>query len=292
MIRSMTAFSRAEKTVDAFTVGIEMRTYNSRHLDLSLRMPHGFQELEKKVRDRIAASMIRGRVEVRVQIQDATEAGAAFEVDGPKAEAYHRALLDLKARFDLDGPVGLDLYVSAGLIRPADADRDLEACWQALAVCLDVALADLTAMREKEGAHLARDLGERMATVAERLERIGRTVSGLTELYRQRLEERIRVLTDGVAPIDPARIAQEAAILADRSDISEEIVRAQSHLDQFRDIMAATAPAGQKLNFLLQELNREFNTMGSKCNSVQAAHDIVDVKAELEKIREQVQNVE
>ena len=292
MMRSMTAFSRAEKSVGAFIAGIELRSYNSRHLDVSLRMPHGFQELEKRVRDRIAAEVVRGRVEVRVQIQDTTEAGAAFEVDGPKAEAYHRALWDLKTRFDLDGPVGIDLYVSAGLIRSADADRDLEACWQALAASLDLALADLTAMREKEGAHLARDLTERMAMVEDRLGRIGQTMSDLPELYRQRLVERIGALTDGVVQIDPDRIAQEAAILADRSDISEEIVRARSHLDQFRHIMAAKAPAGQKLNFLLQELNREFNTMGSKCSRAQAAHDIVDVKAELEKIREQVQNVE
>ena len=291
-LRSMTAFSRAETAVGDFAVALEIRSYNSRHLDLSIRLPHGFLELEKQVRDCIASRVARGRVEVRIQIQDNTEAASGFEVDIPKARAYHRALLDLREKLGLDGPLGPDLFVSAGVIRQAEAERDLDACWQALERGLEQALAELTAMREKEGRHLAVDFEDRLVFLGERLENIQGTVEGVARAYKVRLEERIQALTDGAAPVEPARIAQEAAILADRSDISEEIVRARSHLKQFRDIMAGQGPSGQKLNFLLQELNREFNTMGSKCNSAEAAHDIVDVKAELEKIREQVQNVE
>lgn len=292
MIRSMTAFARAEESAPPFVVGVEIRSYNSRHLDVALRMPHGYAELEKRARDAVAARLARGRVEVRVQIHDETEAGGAFAIDAPRAEAYHRTLLDLRRRFGLDGPVGLDLFASAGLIRPAETVRDTEACAAVLDACLDRVLTDLVAMREREGGHLAQDLETRITAVADGLERIGRVTADLPEIYRARLEERIGALTQGAVALDPARIAQEAAILADRSDISEEIVRVRSHLAQFRRILDADDPAGHKLNFLLQELNREFNTMGSKCGNAQAAHDIVDVKAELEKIREQVQNVE
>jgi uncharacterized protein (TIGR00255 family) len=292
MIRSMTAFARAEATAGPFTASVEIRSYNSRHLDLALRLPHGFHDLEERVRKRIAGTVVRGRIETRFQIQETTESAAAFEIDTHRAEAYHRVLGELRQRFDLDGPMGADLFVSAGLIKPAEVKQDPEACWEAVDACLTMALADLTAMREKEGAHLAGDLNRRLAAVTSALGEIATAVADLAAAYRDRLTDRIQALTDGLTQIDPARIAQEAAILADRSDISEEVVRAESHLKQFFDIMAGEAPAGRKLNFLLQEMNREFNTMGSKCANAGAAHLIVDVKAELEKIREQVQNVE
>ena len=147
-------------------------------------------------------------------------------------------------------------------------------------------------MREKEGAFLANDLKQRLGFVEQSLDQIEADATGLVPLYRERLQERITALTKGVVELDAGRIAQEAAILADRSDISEEIVRAESHLKQFRSIMISEEPAGRKLNFLLQEFNREFNTMGVKAGNAEVSHIIVNVKSELEKIREQVQNVE
>jgi len=147
-------------------------------------------------------------------------------------------------------------------------------------------------MRRKEGDYLARDINERLDAISHRLERIDEDASGLLPVYQQRLMERIQTLTRGAVEIDPARIAQEAAFLADRSDICEEVVRARSHLEQWRQLMLADKPAGRKLNFLIQELNREFNTMGAKVGRAELSHIIVDVKAELEKLREQVQNIE
>jgi uncharacterized protein (TIGR00255 family) len=147
-------------------------------------------------------------------------------------------------------------------------------------------------MRRREGEFIAADIGQRIDGVSLTLEKIEAAANGLLEKYRDRLQARITALTDGIIAIDSDRIIQEAAILADRSDITEEIVRAASHLAQFRSLMLAEEPAGRKLNFLMQELNREFNTIGSKSDTSAIAHMVVDVKAELEKIREQVQNVE
>ena len=178
------------------------------------------------------------------------------------------------------------------MLRPAAAAADAERLWPAIEAGLRRALDELEAMRRREGEHLARDLLARLAQVDAALKDIAARSEGLTVLIQQRLKERMALITRGVVEIDPTRLAQEAAFLADRSDISEEIVRAQSHLRQCRDTMDSAEPAGRKLNFLLQELNREFNTMGSKIGDADAAHRVVDVKSQLEKIREQVQNIE
>ena len=189
--------------------------------------------------------------------------------------------------------MSLELLVGAGsLLKAVQPKPDIEAVGALVEGALAQALQALNDMRATEGRALARDLEMRLGLVEEALGAIRSRSADLVRHYQERLTERIAALTQGVVSIDPARIAQEAAFLADRSDISEEVVRAESHLQQFRAIMAAPAPAGRKLNFLLQELNREFNTMGSKISNAAAAHVVVDAKTELEKIREQVQNVE
>ena len=158
--------------------------------------------------------------------------------------------------------------------------------------CIDVALDDLDAMRKREGDVIARDFDDRLKYIEKSLREIQKASSGLLPIYQERLKDRLSSLTNGMVEIDPGRIAQEAAFYADKSDISEEIVRTHSHLKQFRTIMAAEEHAGRKLNFLLQEFLREFNTMGAKAGNADISHIIVAVKSELEKIREQVQNVE
>jgi uncharacterized protein (TIGR00255 family) len=179
-----------------------------------------------------------------------------------------------------------------GVLKTVQPKADLDAAWSALEGCLSQALDGLDAMRATEGRNLAVDLGARIDALEAALGDISRKSAGVAALYQERLKERIMNLTQGLVDIDPARMAQEAAFLADRADISEEIVRAGSHLSQFRSIMDGAEPGGRKLNFLLQELNREFNTMGSKISNAAAGHVVVEVKAELEKIREQIQNVE
>jgi uncharacterized protein (TIGR00255 family) len=181
---------------------------------------------------------------------------------------------------------------AGGIIKPVDKLPNEDGAWSAVKDCICLALDDLEAMRKKEGNFMAEDFRRRLDFINGGLKQIRKNAGDLLVLYQDRLKERISTLTQGMVEIDPARIAQEAAFLADRSDISEEIVRAESHLDHFEQIMDSDEPAGRKLNFLLQELNREFNTMGSKIANAEVAHLIIDIKSELEKIREQAQNVE
>jgi uncharacterized protein (TIGR00255 family) len=293
MIKSMTAFAAAENTVDQLTVTAEIRSYNSRHLDIFLRIPPAYQSLEDQIKALIADRVSRGRVEIRVQIDDSFEAASELEVDFSRAKALVAAFNDLKSQFDLKSDITLDLLISAGgLIKTVEKNQKEDIVWPVIRDCIQLALDDYEAMRQKEGDFIAEDFEQRLSFIDGCLEQIHKKSEGLLTHYQQRLKERIAQLTQNSVELDPARIAQEAAFLADRSDIAEEIVRTKSHLNQFRQMMNAVEPAGRKLNFLLQELNREFNTMGSKVCNADVAHLVIDVKSELEKIREQIQNVE
>jgi uncharacterized protein (TIGR00255 family) len=289
----MTGYAAAAFTSEESAVSIEIRTVNSRSLDLSLRVSPGDTGLEERVRSLISKRLARGRVEVKIQIGSAAGEAGAVEVDLARARAVMAALTRLREEFAFTAEPSLELLVGCGgVLRAAEAATDAERHWPAVETGLKRALDELEAMRRREGDHLAQDLLARLAQVDDALQEIAARSDGLTALIQQRLKERMAVITRGVVDLDPTRLAQEAAFLADRSDISEEVVRAESHLRQFRDTMGSPEPAGRKLNFLLQELNREFNTMGSKIGDADAAHRVVDVKSELEKIREQVQNIE
>jgi len=293
MIRSMTAYAMADRLTDDYAVEMEIRTYNSRNLDMVVRLPQRFASLEERIKRRLSGRIARGRVEVRIRLEDRSPEGNAYQVDLEKAAAYHRALEALGKHLSLASDLTLGEFAAAGpFIRPQDTPPDEEACWSAVDVCLEKALAALDEMRSREGASLQEDFEKRLAFIEGAIGTIREASADLPSHYQERLKERIASLTRGLVEIDPARIAQEAAFLADRSDISEELVRADSHLSQFRHILAAGEPAGRKLNFLLQEFNREFNTMGSKAGNAGVSHLIVEVKSELEKLREQVQNVE
>ena len=294
MIVSMTAYAQNEETRDTANVNVEMRSYNSRHLDVAVKMPYGYIALEEAVKKKVAEKMTRGRVEIKIRIKNDSAGFSEFEVNTAKAKAFHSALERLKESLGLDQPINLDLILKAGdVVMPVDVNDDMvTSVWPLLADCLENALNALNRMREKEGAFIAVDFNERLAFITTCIEQIEQYSKGLPDIYQERLKERITALTKGVVEIDPGRISQEAAILADKSDISEEITRVKSHIQQFRSLMDGGEPAGRKLNFLLQEFNREFNTMGSKSGNADLAHLIVTVKSELEKIREQVQNIE
>jgi len=293
MIKSMTAYADIEKSVDDISIKVEIRTYNSRHLDIQLRMTQGYRVLEDKLKLQIAKTIARGRIDVKIHIHDLSETAVAFEVDEAKARAYHQALNTLKDLLGQEGSLPLEWIVSRNdLIRPKETESDVDSVWTHLTECMQGVLLAVDDMRKNEGAYMANDFRERLQFLHKSIDRIASESSGLLEQYKQRLMERISVLTEDRVSLDEGRIEQEAAFLADRSDISEEIIRVRSHLVQFEAIMAADAPAGHKLNFLLQEINREFNTIGSKTGKTDISHIVVDVKSELEKIREQVQNVE
>ncbi len=293
MISSMTAFARTEMTVPPHAVRVEIRSFNSRHLDTAIHLPRKYYEMESALQKQVTEKLSRGRVEIRIQIDTGKEAPAQFAVNEELASGYYLALVDLKKRLELTGEITLDHLIGLGdLIRPVEPDLNASDCRKTLETCLAQALSELVEMRRIEGRRLAADIENRLVFIETRLDRIQTASEGLLPYYQQRLKERIQVLVDDDVEIDPDRLAREAAFLADRSDISEEIVRAASHLAHFRELMAADTATGLKLNFLLQELHREFNTMGSKTGKATVGHDIVEVKSEIEKIREQVQNVE
>ncbi len=289
----MTAFARLEKIKDKPTITIEIRSYNSRHLDIALRIPHGCLPLEDKIKGLVSERIVRGRIEIAVQIRENSDETYGFEINEATAAAYHKALVQLKERFNIGTEISLDLLAGAsGIIKPAELERDMETLWRIIKDGMIEALNDLDEMRAKEGSFIGRDFSNRLDYIEQCIDQIEKNTGDLLLYYQDRLKERIAVLTNGIIEIDSGRIAQEAALLADKIDISEEIVRAQSHIKQFREIMSSDEPGGRKLNFLLQEFNREFNTMGAKAASVNVSHIIVEVKSELEKLREQVQNVE
>lgn len=293
MIKSMTAYAKAEVNEKELEIGVEIRSYNSRFLDCNLKVPHGYSRLEEKIKTLIGRRVSRGRVEVKLQVRDESEEGCAFQINEPRARAYVDALMTLKDKFGLENSPTLELMTAAGgMIVPVDMEIDMDRHWGVIEKCFSIALDDLNNMRQTEGDYLKKDFFSRLDYIESVVKTIEAESDGLLDIYRNRLKERVEALANGLVEIDEGRIAQEAVLLADRSDISEEITRAKSHIAQFRAIIDAEEPGGRKLNFLLQELNREFNTMGAKTGKAMVSHLIVTVKSELEKLREQVQNVE
>jgi uncharacterized protein (TIGR00255 family) len=293
MIKSMTGFATAERTLEELSVSTDIRAYNSKHIDIALRLPSGYLILEEKIKGCISDRVARGRMEVKILIKDQSEGAVAFEIDHLRARALQSALTELKKEFGLQNDVSLELLMSlGGIIKPVETVTEAESTWPLIHQCLEVALDNLETMQRKEGDFIAADLLKRLDYIEDRVIEIESDSGDLLSHYQQRLKERISALTRDTVEIDSGRLAQEAAFLADRSDISEEILRAKSHVQQFRHIMESEEPGGRKLNFLLQELHREFNTMGSKIGQADTSHRVVNIKSELEKIREQIQNVE
>lgn len=293
MLKSMTAYACEEISEQALTVGVEMRAYNSRYLDIVLRLPPGYAAFEEAIKGVIGTCVARGRVEVRIKVKDLSEDACAYEADTARAKAFYAAAQTLRKDLHLPGDLTLEnLLALPGLVQSVENSPVADTHRPLMQRCLNQALEALDRMRRQEGEHIARDFAQRLDGIEAQLDRVEAAADGLVEQYRDKLQTRIESLTQGLVALDPMRIAQEAALLADRSDISEEIVRARSHVAQFRAIMQDDEPAGRKLNFLLQEFNREFNTMGAKAGKADLAHTIVALKAEIEKLREQVQNIE
>ena len=294
MIRSMTAFAKNQTEVDGFIVGCEIRTYNSRYLDVSVRLPAMYRIYENNLKQLVSNHIQRGRVEMALFISDEREQQAVrYAVDTAKAAGYHRALCQLKDALGLDGLIPLDLVARLeGVITPLEPESPGDFEWHRINDTMETALAELNGMRQKEGAFIATDLAARIDMLAAMVAFIkDHSAELMADSYR-RIKERVTALVGDMVEIDETRIAQEAAFYVDKADISEEIVRAESHIEQFRKAMDDDTSCGRKLNFLLQEFNREFNTMGSKTGSPEVSEKVVAAKIELEKLREQVQNVE
>jgi uncharacterized protein (TIGR00255 family) len=292
MLRSMTGFGTGEVATPFGRYAIEVRSVNHRFCEIVVRLPRDLAPLEDKVRALAQARILRGRVEVAIIREDQGKRPRTVKSDLDLARAYVSALNELKQSLSLSGTLDLSVLVSLpDLIKIEEEKEDLEAVWPALADGVGKAFAELVAMRVGEGARLASDLGQRV-------ERLDRTIGEVEERapvvireYHTRLSRRVQELAAGL-PIDDARLAAEVAVFAERSDITEEITRFRSHLAQFRDTLASPGAVGRTLEFIVQELGREANTIGSKANDVEIARRVIAVKGELESLREQIQNVE
>lgn len=292
MVRSMTGFGRGEAVRGGYHVTVEVRTVNHRFLDTSVRLPKSLAGFEEKLRSLVQARLGRGRVEVQVALEESGDGHRTVKVDATLAQRYHAALLQLQRELGLDERPSLAVLVDMPGVLVTEEAVDAEALAAAVEEAGEGALTEVTRMREAEGQRLAADLSGRVGVIEESLRAIEERSPQVSEEFRLRLETRIREAL-GEVPVDEARLLQEVAIVADRGSIAEEVVRLRSHLVETRATLnGAEGAVGRKLDFLLQEMNREINTIGSKANDVAIARQVIAVKAELEKIREQVQNLE
>jgi uncharacterized protein (TIGR00255 family) len=289
----MTAFAQETGTDREQSLTVLIRTYNSRYLDLNLRLAGPLAVLEDRVKSAVSARVQRGRVECSIQFAGPGRTrNGSLAVNLPLARTYQARLQELQAALGLSGTIELGLLAGLKDVlvfqEPALSEEQL---WKAVQKPLKKALDGLEKMRLNEGKHLGRDLLARIRLIEKTAGQIAQRVPVVVKAYQEKLTKRIQDLLGEVA-LDPNRLAQEVAVLADRSDISEELVRLASHLRQLKDLLAETQPVGRKMEFLLQEVNREINTIGSKSLDGAIAERVVAVKAELEKMREQVQNIE
>ncbi len=288
----MTGFGRGTAQVGGTTATVEMRSVNNRFVDINVRMPRNLAAYESDLQKRIKAAFSRGRISVQVQVEQQADA-MPTHVNPALAQGYHRALTTLRDACGLDEPIRLDhlLKFSDIFSQPEETPEQVEEAWTAVQDALDNAIEAMRAMRLREGAALSDDLLGRIDRIEACLDEVETFAPERITLARERLHERLGELA-GDARLDPERLEQEIVILADKLDVTEECVRLRSHFPVFRDAFKLPEPLGRKLNFLSQEINREINTIGSKANDATIAHLVVQMKEELEKIREQVENIQ
>ena len=295
MIKSMTAFGRAKIEGTQKDITVEIKSVNSRFFDCSVKMPRAYLSLEERIKNYVQKNAVsRAKVDVFITVDNHSAAPQKLDVDVAYAESYIAALKELRDRFSLNDDISvMSVARNQDVFRATRVDADLEEEWQLLVPVLDAAIADHTAMRTVEGEKAIADIMGKIELIRTYVDEIEAISKEDTVGYRDKLEERLRkILADNSIEIDESRILTECAVWADKIAIDEELVRLRSHFGAFYDIAAASEPSGRKLDFLMQEMNRETNTIGSKANNARIARIVVNVKGELEKIREQIQNIE
>lgn len=298
MIRSMTGYGEAERETPAGRLRVEIRTVNHRYLHVNFRAPTALARWEAELREWLRASIARGHVNctVRLEAPNGAAAGsAAFRIADERVAAYLAAFRDLGDRFGVPGEPDLALLARFNdiLVHDPGGEEEVEVTAEDLRAAIEAAARQNVEMREEEGRRLRADLEERLGAIEGALHTIEVRAPERLRAERNRLRDAVRELAEGVA-VDPDRLAQEVAFLAERWDVNEELVRFRSHVDLFRQLIAAPAeePVGKRLAFLVQEMHREANTIGSKANDAAMAHSVVAAKDEVERLREQVENVE
>lgn len=293
MIVSMTGFGRGKATSDSLTLTAEIRSVNSRYLDFSIRLPQEIQDKELKLKEHIQSKITRGKVNISVRLDQAQTGEPEITFNEQLVKGYKKLLEELREAADIKEPVTLrnvmsfnDIFVS----REQD-EETIDMIWKLTLEAVKEALVQLNEMRNQEGRQLYRDLKQRIDNIEELLEKIAVLTKDRSSEAKEKLEERLKNLISDDS-IDPERLEMEVALLADKMDITEEIVRLRSHIKFFREALEQDEAVGRRLNFLSQEINREINTIGSKANSSEISQHVVHAKESLEQIREQIQNVE
>jgi uncharacterized protein (TIGR00255 family) len=291
MIKSMTGFGQGSSEGDNFRVRADIRSVNNRFLDLHVRLPQELSSLEMTLKKQIQGAIHRGRVDLTVSVEQTRQ--AAFEINRPLVEGYLAALAQLKSEFSLEGDPSIELVVKLpGALQISQDSATLdEALVGGTVEAVSRAIVTLTEMRLLEGQSLALELNTRLDLIEAQLPAIEKEASNLPTVYREKLLRRLQDMISG-GQVDETRMAQEAVMLADRSDISEEIARLKSHISQLRDLLKAEEEVGKRMDFILQEMNREANTILSKSSDLAISDAAIVIKTEVEKLREQAQNVE
>lgn len=292
MVKSMTGYGRAEDTLNGCTITVELRSVNNRYLDCNVRMPRLYLFAEETIKSRVQNTISRGKVDVFVTLDSTGGEQVQVSVNQPLADGYYAALTQLAERYGLSKDISVSLLSRFPDVLLAEkAEEDVEQRAQDICSVLDRALADFDQMRTREGARLEADVLSRAARIEELVGKVEERSPQTVAEYRTKLEARMNEVLSNTQ-LDPARILTEAAIFADKVAVDEETVRLRSHIGQLRHMLEQGGATGRKLDFLIQEFNREANTIGSKCSDIDIARHVVDIKAEIEKIREQVQNIE
>lgn len=291
-MQSMTGYGRSEVQDEQLHFTIEMRSVNHRYLDISLRYPRLYAPLESRMKQLMGGYFTRGRIEVTVAQQTLGVSDRAVRLDHVLAQQYHRALNQLQEALRLPGTVDLNMLLTLReILQIEDVEADIEDVWKLMQAGFEQASEALQDMRLQEGAFLADDLHNRLQLIGRHVETIRQRVPLVVVAYRERLEERIAELFQA-HDLDPDRLHQEAILLAERTDVAEELTRLQAHLQAMTAMLEAEGSIGRKIEFLLQEINREVNTIASKSSDAAISQVVVEIKSELERMREQIQNVE
>ncbi len=293
-MKSMTGYGRGDCSQDGFKITVELSSVNRKQSEIAVNLPREMEMLEAQIRDLINRYVARGRLTVRVTLHaGASMTAARMHLNVPLAKAYARELNRLSRQLRLPGPVTLDHLARAPGVFQTDEQLAVEEdFWPAVEKALQKAMSGLLQMRSREGSHLAEDLVQRIRVMRKAVGKIQKHAPKVAARYRKQLLERIQAAGLEAPGIDDERLMKEVVYFADRSDISEELTRLQSHFQQFDDCQRSKEPVGRMLDFLAQEMNREVNTIGSKANDSLISREVVTLKAELEKFREQAQNVE
>lgn len=293
MIKSMTGFGRGESSSDGFQVTVEIKTLNSRYLDISIRVPQSIQEYEFDIKEQIQKKLSRGKVHVSINVDKTDQLSPDITYNEELIKAYTDMLTNVKELAGIDGPIQLkDLMRFDNIFESEEEDeKDIEIIWSCTKDALEKSTDLLNEMREQEGEELRNDLTELIEGISDIIDIVKDLSAKRAPEVREKLQTRLRTMIND-EKIDSERLEMEVALLVDKMDINEEIIRLQSHLKFFLEAMDNNEPVGRRLNFLSQEINRELNTIGAKSNDSTISHHVVLGKEKLEKIREQVQNIE